>query len=89
MDLGVTSIPERVETATPRSNDARAGRNDQTQEADAEGSTGKEPEESLELAAGDSGTDIVEEGEQLKEAKDACVMLAYRHTLKCEGGAGN
>jgi hypothetical protein len=82
MDLGVTSIPERVETATPRSNDARASRNDQTKETNAEGSAGKEPEESLELAAGDSGTDIVEEGEQLKEAKDACLVLVCRHNLK-------
>ena len=71
MDLGIARIPEGIETAAPRGDDAGAGGDDEGAKADGKDAAGKEPEEGLELAAGDGGPDVVQECQELQEAKDA------------------
>ena len=76
VNLGVSSIPERVESAAPGSNDAGTGGENEAQETKSEQATSRAPEEGLELPAGNSGSNILEERQQLQEAEDTCQTLA-------------
>jgi hypothetical protein len=76
MDLGIAGIPQRVETTAPRGDEARAGGDDQTSDPDAKCATGEQPQERLELAAGNGRTNVVEECKKLQEAKDTYTELA-------------
>lgn len=70
MDLGVSSIPERVETASPGRNDTRDGQKHQPSNTDEEDTQNQSAEQRLELLAGKLCTNPVDKGDQLEEAKD-------------------
>lgn len=71
VNLGVSCIPERVEATAPGGNDSSAGGNDKSCQTDGEDTSSKDPEETLELTAGDSRFNVIQESKELEKAKDA------------------
>lgn len=71
VNLGVASVPQRVESTAPRSNVSQRGKTDKADKTNAKGTNKKGNEERLELLARDGRANILDKSNKLKEAKDA------------------
>ena len=72
VNLGVSSVPEGVESTSPRSDGSRHGHGDESSERDGEDGDDEDGEESLELFRWEVGSDDLDEGDELKETEDTC-----------------
>jgi len=72
VNLGVTRVPERVETTTPRSNDAREGEEDENTEGCKEDDQDEGTEQCLELLARQSLAHKLDETNKLEETENTC-----------------
>jgi hypothetical protein len=70
VDLRVSSIPERVETTGPRSNNARDGKENKSTEGYEEDEEDEAAEKSLELSARELLSNELDESNNLDEAKN-------------------
>ena len=70
VNLGVASVPERVETTRPRRNDSSDGQQDESTKSNHEDDQNKSAEQSLELLAGKLSADPLNSSDQLEETKD-------------------
>ena len=70
VNLGVSGIPERVETASPGRNDTRDGQKHQSSDTDEEDAQNQSAEQRLELLSGKLCANPVDKGHQLEETKD-------------------
>lgn len=70
VDLRVSSVPERVETASPGSDNTAHGEKDETSKGNNEDEENECAEERLELLAGKLSADPLNSSNQLEETKD-------------------
>jgi hypothetical protein len=71
VDFGVSSIPKRVETTSPWSNDPRDSKENQSAKSNHEDGKDETPEKSSELFAWHASTDKFNESDQLEKTKNA------------------
>lgn len=71
MNLGIAGIPKGVKAATPGSNISERGESHQSDETNTKSANDERGKEGLELLARDGRSDILNEADELKEAKDA------------------
>lgn len=75
MNLGVASVPERVESTAPGSNVSQSSQGNETSETKAKCCDEKSNKESLELSARNGGPNVLDEADQLKKTEDACAQM--------------
>ena len=71
VDLGITSVPQRVEASAPGSNVAQRSERDETKQTESKGRHEDRDKEGLELAPRNSRSHILDETNELDEAEDA------------------
>ena len=70
MDLGISRVPERVETAGPRGNDTGYGQQDESSKSDDEDEKDERAKERLKLLARKLRANPLDTANQLEKAKD-------------------
>jgi len=70
VNLGVSSVPEGVESTSPRSDGSRHGHGDESSKRDGEDGDDEDGEEGLELLCWEVGSDDLDEGDELEETED-------------------
>ena len=76
VNLRISGIPERVKAAGPRGDNARNCEEHQATESNPEDEQDDGPQKDLELLARDLGADVLDESDNLKQAKDAFQLSA-------------
>ena len=76
MNLGVSSIPERVETTSPWRNDSGDCKENKTSKRDGKDSQNKTSKEGLELLAWYTWADELNEPNKLQKTENTFIMLA-------------
>jgi hypothetical protein len=71
MDLGVASVPERVEATGPGCDRSAHCEGDECRERNGEYSDNKDSEECLELLGGQMRPNDLDKGDELEKTKDA------------------
>ena len=75
MDLGITRVPKRVESPGPRSDPSARSQQDEYSQRQGESDDDKSSQEELELPVGYQSTDDLDECDELKQTKDACMSV--------------
>jgi hypothetical protein len=70
VNLGVSRVPQRVESTGPRRDPSGECQDDERRKTDQEGGHDKRLQEQLELLAGDQLSDDLDKGDQLQQTKD-------------------
>lgn len=82
VDLGVASVPERVETSSPGCDPSREGKDDERNEGHDGDENDKRTKEELKLLARDETADSLDECDELDETEDT----QSSHSLGCTNG---